>query len=96
MQAASFQCVAIYEIAAETEQDLSLVPGDVIEVDQAYRTSAGWWQGRNVATGLAGYFPSNYVRVEEKSQLDLGLFLYVCIHKYFSLFTFKRSSKNMF
>ncbi|TRZ05618.1 hypothetical protein HGM15179_021489 [Zosterops borbonicus] len=40
---------------------LRLSPGDVIEVTVAEAEEL-WWQGRNVASGELGWFPSSAVR----------------------------------
>ncbi|KAJ3614148.1 hypothetical protein NHX12_017724 [Muraenolepis orangiensis] len=41
-------------------QELALSKGDVIELKQAV-VNGPWWEGRNVTTGLIGWFPSNKV-----------------------------------
>ena len=68
----TFQCVALAQLPAESDQDLALTPGDIIDVDDFYRENPGWWRGKNVATGLIGQFPSTYVAIKEHDEIDAG------------------------
>eukprot|EP00158_Paraphelidium_tribonemae_P002988 Partr_v1_DN25819_c0_g1_i1_m2951 putative Inherit from NOG: Growth arrest-specific 7 len=54
------ECVALYEYKAETENHLSLMPGDKISV--YVQEASGWWSGFT-AGGASGWFPGAFVEV---------------------------------
>ena len=52
--------VALYDYDARTEEDLSFVKGEVLEVyPEDLRND--WWRARSRDTGGEGFIPSNYV-----------------------------------
>ncbi|CAL7952503.1 unnamed protein product [Xylocopa violacea] len=53
------QCRAIYQYAANLNDELSLSPGDLITVHQ--KQADGWWIGE--CKGRTGIFPATYVQV---------------------------------
>lgn len=56
------RAIALYDFAAEREEELSLKAGDVVVVIDDTDTE-GWWEG--VLGGVSGFFPGSYVRLEE-------------------------------
>jgi hypothetical protein len=52
----SFQVVAMYDYEAEDSDELTIVEGEVLNVDSE---DSGWYFGTN-AKGLNGRWPSNY------------------------------------
>jgi hypothetical protein len=58
----SVQCEtvrAIFAFSAVRGHELNLQPGDRIAVLRKH--GSGWWEGKAVDSGLAGWFPSNHV-----------------------------------
>lgn len=53
------QCRALYQYAANLNDELSLNPGDVITIQQ--KQPDGWWIGE--CGGRTGIFPATYVQV---------------------------------
>ena len=52
--------VALYDYDARTEEDLSFVKGEILEVyPEDLRND--WWRARSRDTGGEGFIPSNYV-----------------------------------
>ena len=49
---------ALYSFEANDNTQLSINPGDILEV--FYRDESGWWDGKNVSSQSDGYFPGNY------------------------------------
>ena len=49
---------ALYAYEAKDNTQLSINPGDILEV--FYRDESGWWDGKNVSSQNDGYFPGNY------------------------------------
>lgn len=59
-------CIALYDYKSLQEQDLQFSAGEIIQVlDQ---DKSGWWLGR--LGDKTGYFPSNYVQIEEVQAKD--------------------------
>ena len=46
---------ALYAYEAKDDTQLSINPGDILEV--FYRDDSGWWDGKNVSNQDDGYFP---------------------------------------
>lgn len=53
------QCKALYDFQAVEPGDLSMLPGDCIEIKS--KNGGDWWEGYNTRTKQHGSFPSNYV-----------------------------------
>ena len=51
------QCKALFDYTANQEDELSIQPGDVINIIEKY--DAEWWQGE--IDGDVGIFPASYV-----------------------------------
>eukprot|EP01084_Bolivina_argentea_P301860 520898_1 len=49
---------ALYAFEANDNTQLTINPGDILEV--FYRDETGWWDGKNLANNNDGYFPGNY------------------------------------
>lgn len=57
---------ALYDYQAETEDEISFDPGDIIsEIDEL---DEGWWRGRG-PDGHYGMFPANYVELIEGTEV---------------------------
>ncbi|KAJ3432662.1 dedicator of cytokinesis [Anaeramoeba flamelloides] len=52
--------VALYNFNSEAEHELTINPGDPINVREA---CSGWFRGKNIITDEIGIFPQNYVKV---------------------------------
>ncbi|KAK6171988.1 hypothetical protein SNE40_018397 [Patella caerulea] len=59
--------VAVYDYKAQRSDELSIFKGDIIIL--LYKDSASWWMGE-LANGQQGYFPSNYVTLEDEEDDD--------------------------
>ncbi|KAL6070720.1 Mitogen-activated protein kinase kinase kinase mlk-1 [Balamuthia mandrillaris] len=57
-----YYAVALYDFAAETEDELPFKTGDVIKLVEC-EDLAAWWQGE--LNGKVGLFPSSYVEVKD-------------------------------
>ncbi|XP_012257873.2 uncharacterized protein LOC105687086 isoform X2 [Athalia rosae] len=55
----SEQCRAIYQYSANLNDELSLIPGDLITIHE--KQADGWWVGE--CRGRTGIFPATYVQV---------------------------------
>ncbi|OAD00839.1 hypothetical protein MUCCIDRAFT_156662 [Mucor lusitanicus CBS 277.49] len=55
---------ALYSFQAESTNELSLRPNDLIAI--LSKEDADWWQGR-LKNGKIGYFPANHVEIIEKN-----------------------------
>jgi chemotaxis protein histidine kinase CheA len=56
---------AQWEFKARSEREINLAPKDQIAVVK--QDDGGWWRGKNLNTGLFGWFPSNYcIRTDSK------------------------------
>ncbi|KAH3766858.1 hypothetical protein Pelo_1273 [Pelomyxa schiedti] len=64
----SYMAKVLYKFDASSESQLSLVPGQIIEVSKKY--AQGWSFGKN-NTGKSGLFPSTYVE-EVKQEVKQG------------------------
>ncbi|XP_046419727.1 uncharacterized protein LOC124179427 isoform X1 [Neodiprion fabricii] len=53
------QCRAMYQYAANLNDELSLIPGDLITIHE--KQADGWWVGE--CRGRTGIFPATYVQV---------------------------------
>ena len=58
-------CVALYACDGDGPGELTFAEGDKLKVlsKNVPELGEGWWQGKKVGTKVAGYFPSNYVKV---------------------------------
>jgi hypothetical protein len=54
---------AKFNLKGEMDKDLSFTKGDIIEIHA--RNPNGWWVGKNLRTGLSGYFPTTFIEVIE-------------------------------
>ncbi len=52
---------AKFNLKGEMDKDLSFTKGDIIEIH--VRNPNGWWVGKNLRTGLSGYFPTTFIEV---------------------------------
>lgn len=55
------QVKVLFEFDAENANELSICPGDIIDVTQ--EIDEGWWVGKIQGTSRTGMFPSNYTEV---------------------------------
>mmetsp|Transcript_74017 Transcript_74017/g.228751 ORF Transcript_74017/g.228751 Transcript_74017/m.228751 type:complete len:257 (-) Transcript_74017:172-942(-) len=62
-QKGSMLATAKFSYPARAGDELSIEKGCSVEVKAL---SAGWWYGKNVADGKEGYFPGNYVRLNDR------------------------------
>ena len=53
------RCVALYDFVSETESDLNLVCGDVVEILE--RVDENWLRGRKEKDSTEGLFPKSFV-----------------------------------
>lgn len=53
------QCRAMYQYSANLNDELSLIPGDLITIHE--KQADGWWVGE--CKGRTGIFPATYVEV---------------------------------
>ena len=58
-------CVALYDCSGDGPGELTFDEGDKLKVlsKSVPELGEGWWQGKKVGTKVAGYFPSNYVKL---------------------------------
>jgi FKBP-type peptidyl-prolyl cis-trans isomerase len=61
------QCEVLFDWSAESEQDLTLFAGEIIEIVE--RNDHGWWLGIVQRHGnvFRGYFPKNYVKEKPRA-----------------------------
>ena len=52
-------CEALYSYDANQEDELTLEPGDTIDIID--KTDENWWHGQHRSTGQVGIFPASYV-----------------------------------
>ena len=64
-----FKVRARFDFKGEQARDLSFKKG--VKIDVYGKTLTGWWLGRVLPNGEAGYFPSNYVKQIEDSSKHL-------------------------
>lgn len=55
-------CTVLYDFIPQTEQDLELKVGDVIEIVERTPDANGWWVGK--LNGKTGVFAGNYVELQ--------------------------------
>lgn len=58
-------CRSLYAFSGKHDQALKFEVGEIIEVLQPL--DSGWWEGQ--IAGVRGWFPANYVKVLEVSQM---------------------------
>ena len=51
------ECRVLYEYTANESDELTITPGDIIQIIDKYDTE--WWQGE--LNGIVGIFPASYV-----------------------------------
>nr|CAB3220659.1 jouberin-like [Phallusia mammillata] len=59
--------VALYDYQASRSDDLTMYRGDVIKV--LYKDGESWWFGERLSDGRQGYFPSNYVALDDNESV---------------------------
>eukprot|EP00730_Choanoeca_flexa_P015398 TRINITY_DN7063_c0_g1_i1.p1 TRINITY_DN7063_c0_g1~~TRINITY_DN7063_c0_g1_i1.p1 ORF type:complete len:1022 (+),score=306.94 TRINITY_DN7063_c0_g1_i1:61-3126(+) len=59
---------AVYAIAPETDGEMQLLEGDLLDVYN--QDDADWWFGQNQRSGQQAHFPSNYVEPVDESSSD--------------------------
>jgi flagellar hook-length control protein FliK len=52
------QCKALYDFTAESDTEISIRVGDIININE--ENDSGWWIGTVQGTNRTGLFPSNY------------------------------------
>lgn len=57
------RCQVLYEFAAEQSDQLSINPGDIINVTE--KNTDGWWKGE--CSNRTGFFPGSYVEEIQSS-----------------------------
>lgn len=55
-------CTVLYDFIPQTEQDLALKAGEIIEIVERTPDANGWWVGK--LNGKTGVFPGNYVQLQ--------------------------------
>ncbi|XP_078486609.1 jouberin-like isoform X2 [Ciona intestinalis] len=60
--------VALYDYQANRSDEITIVRGDIIRV--LYKDGPTWWFGELVSDGRQGYFPSNYVAINDNESVE--------------------------
>ena len=89
------ECVALFDYVG-VEGDLTFNEGDVIKIT---KKETDWWEG--VLRGECGFFPANYVKVKEQTEVGyLFLEIYLPDLNFFDIpislhnFQWKRSMEH--
>ena len=61
----SEQCEVVFPYKSVNEDELDLLPGQVIQVISKELEDPGWWKGS--VDGKVGVFPDNFVKIIKKS-----------------------------
>lgn len=62
-QKGSMQATALWPYKASKDDEVTIEKGGKISVETIQR---GWWKGTVVDTGKTGYFPGNYVKLDDR------------------------------